>query len=392
MGTDNKRPVAKNTIELNGKRYDAATGELLADGPAAAPRQTARTIDGIISADRHAKPAAHKPVKTPAPRPAAVMDIRSRRKSGGKAAQALSAHRPQPAATLMRTVVHRPDLKPVRSSIKLSAPLKPPIPGRDGLSPPLARALAEIKLSVSRVDPERLARAKRIARSQLVSRYGNIRQPGVLQRSHANHVAATSTSHAAARTPISPGTGQRRRQPAAGQDIFTRALSQARSHEQVYQPPRAHKRHRRLSSAAAAGLTVLLLAGFIAYQNVPNITMRLASSRAGFHASLPAYQPSGFSVGHFAYSPGMVAVNYHSNSDNRQFSVTQKVSAWDSQALLNAVVATRDRPYQSYEQAGRTVYIYGNGTATWVSGGIWYTVTANGSLSTRQLLHLASSM
>ena len=65
---------------------------------------------------------------------------------------------------------------------------------------------------------------------------------------------------------------------------------------------------------------------------------------------------------------------------------------WDSQTLLQNFVSTSGQPYDAYKAAGRTVYVYGNGNATWVNGGVWYEVSDNGALSKDQIIQLANSM
>ena len=373
MGTN-----IKNVIEINGKRYDAATGAPLGG--------SARAVDGFSRHPSSRQPAvalAAPRIVTPTAAPIAVvakpvMDIR--RTSHAQAPHA-KPHTPQRPQTLMRSAVKKPVIKSpqhlkaqTRTDILSKAPTISVVP----------------KVSLYSVDPARVKRAERIAQSKFVTRYGSVTAPSAIKLPttpaprpetakpvHVPHVAAKAVEH----------------KQAAHHDIFEKALAEATSHERTYDHRKqGSKKRSRTASFATASLAALLLIAFITYQNIPNLTMRVASSRAGFHASLPGYTPSGFALGHFSYSPGTVAINYHSNSDDRQYAVTQKVSSWDSQALLQNVVASSDKTYQSFSAAGRTIYVYGQNTATWVSDGVWYTVSGNGSLTTTQLLNLASSM
>jgi hypothetical protein len=70
----------------------------------------------------------------------------------------------------------------------------------------------------------------------------------------------------------------------------------------------------------------------------------------------------------------------------------QKQSTWDSTALHDNFVAAKNGSYQTIQSAGRTIYTYGNGNATWVNSGVWYQVTSNGSLKMNDLVNLANSM
>jgi len=144
-----------------------------------------------------------------------------------------------------------------------------------------------------------------------------------------------------------------------------------------------------------AGVVVFALGvgGFLAYQNLPNIAMRVASTRAGLKANLPKYQPAGFSMaGPIEYEPGEVKLSYKSNSDNRSFAVTQKNSAWNSEALLENYIAPTKQPYQTFQANGRTIYIYSDNKATWVDGGVWYTIDGKANLNSDQLLRIANGL
>lgn len=179
-------------------------------------------------------------------------------------------------------------------------------------------------------------------------------------------------------------------------DIFEQAIAYARSHEQPSPNPlnqkakRANRRAKRVVGVFASVLMVAFLGGFIFWQNRADIELQLASARSGVPASMPAYKPAGYAVKGLTYSPGTVTIGFQGGSGN--FNVTQKSSNWDSETLLQNYVATSGQAYNAYQAAGRTVYVYGNGNATWVNGGIWYQINDNGLLSKDQLINLATSM
>jgi hypothetical protein len=143
----------------------------------------------------------------------------------------------------------------------------------------------------------------------------------------------------------------------------------------------------------SSALALLIVTGFVSYQQIPSLALRVAATRAGVHAQLPSYQPSGFSLkGPIAYTPGEVSLNYKSNSDSRNFKVIQRTSAWNSEALLNNFVTSKQQSYQTYQANGRTIYIYDGNNATWVDGGVWYQVEGKADLSSDQLLRIANSL
>jgi hypothetical protein len=72
--------------------------------------------------------------------------------------------------------------------------------------------------------------------------------------------------------------------------------------------------------------------------------------------------------------------------------LSQRSSEWNSDALVQNFVATSRRAYQSYQDNGKTIYIYEGNNATWVDGGVWYQIEGNASLNSDQLLRIAKSL
>ncbi len=250
---------------------------------------------------------------------------------------------------------------------------------------------------------DRIKRALSIPKSSLISKFSDaksrpqiekktaalpVKQAPQIHRKPANYAHTTTAHTAASKT------------PSAAELHFSKAMNKADSHkEPARKAKRRHRVARRLGlspkvlNAAAGTLAIVLLVGFFAYQNVPNISMRIASARAGFSAQLPDYQPGGFALGGpVQYQPGKITVSFSSNSDNRQYAITQQVSGWNSEALADNYLAANNKDYQTYNDKGRTIYLYDNANATWVSGGIWYQVDGNGVLSNEQLIKVASSL
>ena len=149
----------------------------------------------------------------------------------------------------------------------------------------------------------------------------------------------------------------------------------------------------KLLPTAAGVAATLLLVGYVTYLNLPNMALRVAASRAGFEASLPGYKPTGFKLdGPIAYAPGQIALNFSTSSDERSFQLTQRESTWDSQSLLDNFVVRENKRYITFQEQGLTIYVYDDSNATWVDGGIWYTIEGESLLSSEQLLKIASSL
>ena len=364
---------SKNThvLELNGRRYNAMTGALLSD--------MQKSVDGFIPKTTHQAAPATTVIRPTAIRREAIATPASPKLHDVHRPPA-HHHRPhqlQHSQTLMRHAVHRPDGS-LKRHVKVAT--------HTGLLAKSGNFDVIPKYSVTAVDPGRLQRAHKIAKSGLVRRFAALpvhAEPIPLPKAPQ---AATTATQAAPKPTAA-------HQPSY--DIFERALAAAESHKQP-RVPLKHKtkkthRVRRFTSVAASMVAVLLIAGFVAYQNVAFIQLRLASSHAGINATLPAWQPSGFQVGALTSGPGSVTVSYKSKS-GQQFTIAQSSSNWDSSTLLSEYVYPHNETYDTVSAAGSTIYTYGNNDATWVNNGIWYKLTSNGSLSTSQIVNIATSM
>lgn len=355
---------SQSTIEINGKRYDARTGQLIA---------ATRTKTSP-------KPAAARPRRT-----AVMQDIARSAPTSSR-----SIHKQtQRSNTLMRHAVKKP----------IPAPRSRPAKARANSTtvPRSVKPIPSTKLILHH-DVQRQARAKKVPQSALVSKFGSsvpaksAAQPHIISspivQSRIAPATAKSTS-AVSKLPVAPT-----------QSVLEKGLRNATSHKQTYKPKKKlatrrkkSTRTKKLATYGAGALAAILLIGFIAYQNIPNISMRYAATRAGVSASLPGYQPAGFALNsRIQYNPGQITLNFDSNSDDRSFSITQRETAWNSDALLSNYVSSKPGQVQKYEDKGRTIFLYGDNSATWVSGGVWYDIDGNSQLNSDQLIRIATSL
>lgn len=396
--------VGKNTtIEINGKRYDARTGSLL--GEISAPhktvantaRHTSRVVDGFIhpsKANTSVQQSSHAQVviKQQA-KPASMVPAQKRRSvSEIKPAQ---SHKPQRAQTLMRKTVKKPNaaLKPAIKTQK---------PSEIAPAQKSAVAVPQLKKSAQNIDESRLVRAGSVNRSQHIKRFAKAE----VTTGTGELVAQASQSSSAVKRPVRQNyqaargnydvarphavqTNQAGRAQNATASIFEAAIANARSHEQPMHKP-APKPSKRLARIGAAFASVLVLIGFIAYMNMSTIELKVASMQAGFHAQLPSFKPVGYALnGGVHASNGIVSFKFQSGDSS--FEVQQQSSNWDSQTLLDNVVATATNSHKTFQNDGRTVYVYGN-NAAWVNGGVLYNMKVTGDLSNQQVVDVASSM
>jgi len=359
--------VAKtNTIEINGQRYDAVSGQALDVSPKPKHPQSRQ--------QSHLSPENNKiHSKGTVPRKSRL-SIKPPKPTG---------HRPQPTKTLMRHSLSKP-------SALTKTGLKIRVNSAGLVEQPSILA----KFSVQAIDPKRLARAKRIIKSRFISRFGDLKVATPSMTAQGSRTAKTAN-------PLTTDPVLNNPQQPQKEDIFQKALERATSH--VQQPPgkkhlsnhhkrKASKGHRLLSVSGSA-LAILLVTGFIVHQSSISFNLHNASLGAGFNASLPGQTPAGFSSPKLSYRPGLVTVSYVSNSDQRQFVIEEHPSDWNNQTLLSDfVVPLVGQDYQTMEVAGRNVYFYDQSKATWISQGIWYQAQTNGVLSTNQLLEIAASI
>lgn len=352
----------QTTIEINGKKYDARTGKLIASASTAS-----RTAKPTPIA---AKPAARqKPVMQDIARPAAVSKPARRPVQRSQTLMRSAVKRPAKPATIKATQAKRvTDIAPVR-------PL-PPTQKHASLQEDVARA----------------HRAQKIERSKLVSKFGNSKQTA------AHPLPISPVTNRIETMPVRPAPILKPHNPV--ESILERGLKSAQSHTNTFDKKtakksvsKAKKRRSKLATYGAGVFAALLLGGFVAYQNIPNISMRYAANRAGIQATLPGYQPSGFALSNrIQYNPGQITVRFASNSDDREFTITQRETAWNSDALLSNYVSTKTDQVHKYEDKGRTIFLYGNNNATWVNGGVWYDIVGDSHLNSDQLIRIATSM
>ncbi|MBI1856728.1 hypothetical protein HY003_03385 [Candidatus Saccharibacteria bacterium] len=415
----------QNTIEFNGKRYDITSGKLVDATISKSPTPTAKAgtvLDGFIR------------------RPDTMSSAIKKLPDHMNSASQKIINRTERSKTLMRSAVNKPVNKipgsnhiqdhqvinPVEASRKV-----PSSPNRitsatngfssldvlSGISPPdktvFARANSSREQGILRksssageqrsprqssqpVSQGRILRADHIKKSRLISKFGSgFTSPKITT------LPVQPVPTKVPTTPINlPHHANVIAVPAKNYPL-TNALANTSSHEQPKIKRHTKLHHRvarklhvspRTINISAVSMAILLLTGFIAYQNVPNIAMRIATTRSGVHGSLPDYQPSGFALyGPIEYKSGQITINFKSSSDDRNFKIIQQSSTWNSETLLGSLVDGGKQP-MTLQERGRTIYIYDNANAVWVNAGIKYQIEGNSKLSSDQLRRLVSSM
>ncbi|SRR6266496_2684558 len=360
--------TGKTIITINGRNYDAATGLPIApaNSHASPHHQHAHTPKP------HPKPAVHRAfadISGPAP----LRDVIP----AAKAAQ--PPHHSEVKAHAVHKQLQRSQTLN-RSAIKKPAPFKQPAPVR-----------VEADTAAHQATPVAAAHH----RSPAISKFGPTHQTVPVAVA-----APVTTPPVAPRThPIVTKALANRPTPAAEQSpkelkesLIRERLAEAKPNHHEVKHHRRFTSQPRLATILTSSLALLLLAGYLTYINLPNISMRVAATRAGIAANYPNYQPDGYHfAGPITYQPGEVNISFKSNTNQNDFVIKQKASTWDSQAVLDNYISKETGNYLTYQERGLTVYAFGN-HAAWVNGGLLYTIDGDAPLSSDQLLHIATSM
>lgn len=336
-----------NIIEINGKKYDAKTGELLSVSKSHTKTHTVKPKTSISKPVTHIKSTSMKDVV---------------RKPGKQ----INHHPHKASKTLMRNSVKKPST-PLKRHVKAQGPSEVP-------ATIFKKASSSQKKAVNNIAVRH--------KNPLIQHFAPI-EPTSIQPVALKPIVENSKI-----TSPAPSRNNKSKSKTTS-ELLENAIKNATSHEQ--KPHKIKKSRKKQVSALMAVISVMLI-GFVGYQEMPNIKLELASAKAGFSASLPGYKPAGYSVGDINYSSGVVATTFNSNSDQRAYTLTQKTSNWDSRALLDNFVKPNSDKYETIYSSGNTIYIYGDSNATWINGGVWYIVQSNGSLTNAQLAEIAKTL
>ncbi len=368
----------RNTVILNGQAYDALSGLPLtgtAHAPKAAPRteavRPAPAAAGKIISDfgpvrqkLTVKSLAVQPIVPTATRP-----VQAGTQNRPPLRNAATIHRIRGKShTLNRQALKKPEFIRVQAAV---AATRSPLISKFGnhFTPPAAHALS--------VSP---AKAK-------ADVHGTDRQPHRIVAAHAAVAPAAATIAA----PLSGSLLK--------EQLIRERLNEAQPANQASRQTKTKpglrgllKFRPRSNSLAVMIAGLLLFGGYLAYVNLPNLSVRVASARAGVNASYPQYSPDGYRfAGPVAYAPGEVTIRFKSNTNTQSYKIVQRASSWDSQAVLDNLVTKESNSYLTYSEQGLTVYTFNN-KAAWVNGGVLYVVSGDAPLSSDQLLRIAASM
>jgi hypothetical protein len=383
----NKNP---SVIEINGKRYDALSGQVIGAVKKVTTRVSRQSsgiaIDGFIRKKASGPTATRVKKGKKIAKTTAIKDKESPKAfSVGLKIAAKGAHRQaQRSRTLMRAVVNKPSGTPVTPTAK----------GRQ-----------------TKTDLKRISHAKSVQKNAKVSRFGMASFAAPTKKTPVVSIGEVMPKHAVAAS----RTGGNASSAAVGRPLPSLITSVSHRHlerllDQALTNADAHKQALRTQlegnglwqrvgrtpkwlSFSLPLLVVLVLGGFFAWQNIPSVAVKVTSLRAHISASAPSYTPSGFKfAGLTNYHNGAITIQYKANGDaSRNFAITQEKSSMDSSSLI-ATELSASTP-QSSQINGKTIYIYGNDNdALWVDHGMKYFIDDHANLNADQILRIAGSL
>ncbi|HET9412334.1 MAG TPA: hypothetical protein VFO38_05880 [Candidatus Saccharimonadales bacterium] len=347
------------TIIINGKLYDATTGKPMPQNAPGQPKAPVpkRPMRAFSDIGPHPSTIARPQTVTPTAQGQASAKARDTHLP----AQAIHA-KPQKSHTLYRKALKKPETTPQPASFSTQQ-----LPTRSPL--------------ISRFHSNATVHTDLTRKAERASQAEEAITPAQ------THPTVAKILQQTAPAPVAQASGKELKEQLIKERLAEVSDSPKVTHKQSWL-----KSKPRMASVLTATLALLVLGGYLTYMNLPVISMKVAASRAGVSATFPNYRPDGYGLnGPITYSPGEVNINYKSNTNDNSFKISQKHSNWDSQALLDNYVTRQTENYLTFQERGVTVYTFGN-KAAWVNGGLLYTLDGNASLSSDQVLRLATSM
>jgi hypothetical protein len=357
-----------SVIEINGNRYDAATGQIISTVKRAS-QKSSQVIDGFIR--RPQKSAAKSVTKRTAVKSQPRHQVKS-----------IEFHtRAQKAQTLMRGGLKKPAEQLQSRLMRSSEPR---------LETQLRAKTTPKNMQVKRFgNPIKSSKFSQPFRASKQSLRGEVINPGRPSAATDNTVAAPLPSMI---TSVSHQKLER---------LLDEALTQADSHKEAlrYYAARHFWQRRWFSGPKRwiliSALPLIILGGLVfAWKTVPQFSVKIAGLRAHISPVVPSYKPDGYAIASPAKAAsGLVSISYQSTIDPAQnYEITQGQSNLTSTSIAQSVVP-KGAAVQTSQVQGNTVYIYGShNDAAWVNNGVLYTIKDKASLNSDQLIKIVQGL
>ena len=189
------------------------------------------------------------------------------------------------------------------------------------------------------------------------------------------------------------------KQEILNQEVKEFAISQAieKSREESKKSRGIHRKsffaRKKFISFSMVFAVAIFGVGYLTYINLPDIASRITAFQSGMAVETPAYIASGYSPKGLAYFDGK-NVNFEYKKGDSNYKIQQSQSGWDSSALLqNYVTKKWSEDYSTTYSNGLTIYSNRRGESVWVNNGKLYKVEASGNkISDEEIRKIAISL
>lgn len=260
----------------------------------------------------------------------------------------------------------------------------------------LVRRATKKPVPVKPLNPKTPGRSMDIAKSPMISRFGQkpASNPTLNDKTHKKPNLVKPVS--APKSPVKP-TVTAHTQPSSKElkeQVIKEAIDKI--------PPKNQKDKKIKKPIKKAAYVVLSLAlfglvGYVSYNFVPALSIRVSSSQAGINATYPSYTPDGYSFrGPILFNEGKVLIKYAENKGASSYQITETKSSWDSSAVKeNIALSWANHSPSNFEEQGQTVYYSLSSEdvkAAWVNGGILYQLSGDAKLDYDKIRRIVKSM
>ena len=148
---------------------------------------------------------------------------------------------------------------------------------------------------------------------------------------------------------------------------------------------------KRVLLATACVATAIFAVAYFVKMTSTDMSLKVAAMQSGIDAAYPSYIPRGFTLSDVTSGSGKVSMHFKNGGES--FGITEEISGWDSEALLNNYIKpTYGNDYTVVREQGLTLYM-GDRWEAWVNGGVLYKLTVdNGLLTKKQMKSIATSL
>ncbi len=183
--------------------------------------------------------------------------------------------------------------------------------------------------------------------------------------------------------------------PEKSLSIFEKAVENARKNQQTfYQPPdnKPSNFSLKLKLLISATLVILTIAGVLTYQNIPNLKSFSINEVTGFNAKIPSFQSPGFSKISSSERLGYFSSNFHSNTDQRNYKISETSTVYNNNQLLQLYVKPTYGHFNHFKVKSIDVYVSADlKNATWIKNNIWFKIINHNALSLNQVLTIVQT-